>query len=134
MQAARETKKEASITIATRFIMGIQVPTLEEAGKIERKVIERGYDIHMTSALLDSAAGEFERALKALIELAELEASAYAIAGELERTKRRVNALEYLIIPQIKKNLKFILMRLDELERENFTRLKRIKAILEKQG
>ncbi|MEW6592704.1 MAG: V-type ATP synthase subunit D [Candidatus Hadarchaeota archaeon] len=130
-EAAREARKGARMEISTRFIMGIQVPRLE-AGKIERSVIERGYDIQMTSSRLDAAAREFESALKSLVALAELEASAYAIAGELEKTKRRVNALEYIIIPGLRSSLKFILMRLDEMERENFTRLKRIKAMLEK--
>jgi V/A-type H+-transporting ATPase subunit D len=133
LEAAGESKRGAQIEISTRFIMGIQVPTVE-AGKIERAALERGYDILMTSPSLDDAAREFEGALKLLVELAELEASAYAIAGELEKTKRRVNALEYIIIPGLKAALKFILMRLDEMERENFTRLKRIKAMLEARG
>jgi len=133
LEAAKESRREAQIEISTRFIMGIQVPTIE-AGKIERGAMERGYDILMTSTSLDDAAEEFEKALKLLVELAELEASAYALAGELEKTKRRVNALEYIIIPGLKAALKFILMRLDEMERENFTRLKRIKAMLEARG
>ena len=72
-----------------------------------------------------------DRALGLLVKLAELEESARAIARELERTKRRVNALEYILIPRLKATLKFIEMRLDEMERENFSRLKRIKAMLE---
>lgn len=130
MQAARETKKEVQLEISTRNIMGIQVPSVE-VGDIERNALARGYSLHTTSSSLDNAAREFERALKLLIGLAELEAVAFAIAKELERTKRRVNALEYILIPRLKEALKFIMMRLDEMERENFTRLKRIKAILE---
>ncbi|GAH98156.1 unnamed protein product, partial [marine sediment metagenome] len=79
----------------------------------------------------DEASREFERALKLLIGLAELEGSAFAIARELEKTKRRVNALEYILIPRLKEAIKFIVMKLDEMERENFIRLKRIKAMLE---
>lgn len=130
MQAAREAKKEVQLEISTRNIMGIQVPSVE-VGDIERNALSRGYSLHTTSSLLDNAAREFERALKLIVGLAELEAVAFAIARELERTKRRVNALEYILIPRLKETLKFIMMRLDEMERENFTRLKRIKAILE---
>ncbi len=130
MQAAREAKKEVQIEVSARNIMGIQVPTIE-AGEVERNALSRGYSLYTTSSSLDVASKEFEKALKLLVNLAELEATAFAIASELERTKRRVNALEYILIPRLNGALKFILMRLDEMERENFTRLKRIKAILE---
>jgi V/A-type H+-transporting ATPase subunit D len=131
LEAMRESRREAQLDISTRFIMGVLVPVVEP--KIERGVLERGYGLHTTVSELDEAAKEFELALKSLSEVAELEAAAYALARELEKTKRRVNALEYIIIPQLRTNLKFIVMRLDEMERENFSRLKRIKAILERQ-
>jgi len=130
MQAARETRKEIQIDVSARNIMGIQVPSID-IGEVERNALSRGYGLYTTSSSLDVAAKEFEKALKLLVDLAELEATALAIAKELERTKRRVNALEYILIPRLNEALKFILMRLDEMERENFTRLKRIKAILE---
>lgn len=130
VQAARETRRELQLEISTRYIMGIAVPVVE-AGEVERNALTRGYSLHMTPSVLDEASKEFERALKLLIELAELEASAFALARELEKTKRRVNALKYILIPRLRKTLKFIVMRLDEMERENFIRLKRIKAILE---
>ena len=130
-QASKETKRELQVEISTRHIMGIAVPAVE-VGEVERSALVRGYGLHMTSSVLDEASREFERALKLLIELAELEASAFAIVRELEKTKRRVNALEYILIPRLREALKFIMMRLDEMERENFTRLKRIKAMMEK--
>mgnify|MGYP001034668008 CR=1 FL=1 len=129
-QASKEAKRELQVEISTRHIMGIAVPAVE-VEEVERNALMRGYGLHMTSSLLDKASREFERALKFLIGLAELEGSAFAIARELEKTKRRVNALEYILIPRLKEALKFIMMRLDEMERENFTRLKRIKAMLE---
>jgi len=133
MQAAREARKELQVEISTRNIMGVQVPMVD-LGEVERDVVSRGYSLHATSSSLDRAAKEFERALKLLVELAELEAVAFALARELERTKRRVNALEYVLIPRLMEAMKFIMMRLDEMERENFTRLKRIKAIIEERS
>jgi len=129
-QASREAKRELQVEISTRHIMGVAVPAVE-VGKVERNALIRGYGLHMTSSVLDEASKEFERALKLLIELAELEESAFAVAREFEKTKRRVNALDYILIPRLKETIKFIMMRLDEMERENFSRLKRIKAILE---
>jgi len=129
-QASREAKRELQVEISTRHIMGIVVPAVE-VEEIERNALMRGYGLHMTSSVLDEASREFERALNLLIELAELEGSAFAIARELEKTKRRVNALEYILIPRLKEAIKFIVMKLDEMERENFSRLKRIKAMLE---
>lgn len=131
VQAAGETKKELNIDVSVRNIMGIEVPTIQ-VGETERNPLARGYSLHTTSSHLDTAAKEMERAAKLLIELAELEITAFALAQELEKTKRRVNALEYILIPRLRESMNFIMMRLDEMERENFTRLKRIKAILEK--
>ncbi len=130
-QASREARRSLGVEVSTRYIMGISVPVVE-AKEVERNALARGYDLHMTSSLLDDASHEFELALKLLIGVAGIEGSARAIARELEKTKRRVNALEYILIPRLRGTLKFILMRLDEMERENFARLKRIKAMLEK--
>ncbi|MEM2600700.1 MAG: V-type ATP synthase subunit D, partial [Candidatus Hadarchaeales archaeon] len=97
-----------------------------------RNAFGRGYSLHPSPSLLDRASEDFERALKLLVEVAELEEAARALAWELERTRRRVNALEYILIPRLEAALKFIAMRLDEMEREHFFRLKRIKAMLER--
>lgn len=129
-QASKEAKRELQVDVSTRHVMGIVVPTLR-VEKVERTALARGYSIHTTSSVLDEASREFEKALELLVELAELEESARAIAKELEKTKRRVNALDYIIIPRLRATVKFIAMRLDEMERENFSRLKRIKAIFE---
>ncbi|HID60631.1 MAG TPA: V-type ATP synthase subunit D [Hadesarchaea archaeon] len=130
VESARETKRELQLEISSRHVMGITVPVIEDP-KVERNALARGYSLYTTSSLLDETSKEFEQALKLLVKHAELEASAFAIGKELEKTKRRVNALEYILIPKLQETIKFISMRLDEMERENFTRLKRIKAILE---
>jgi len=130
VQAARESVKILELNVSTRNLMGIVLPVLEKPSAV-RNAVGRGYSLHDTSTVLDSAAREFEAAVEMLVPLAEAEAEALAIAEELETTKRRVNALEYVLIPRLREAIKFIMMRLDELERENFSRLKRIKKIME---
>jgi len=105
---------------------------LELKSELVRNVTERGYGFTDSSAAVDKCARSFEEALKKIIKLAELEEAVRNLAGEVEKTKRRVNALEYVMIPRLKTTRKYIQMRLEEMERENFTRLKKIKAMLER--
>lgn len=128
-KAAAATGIELEIDIATRSIMGVAVPVIE-AQKLERKVTERGYSLVQTSAELDLAAKKFEKALAAMLKLAEVEETLRLLARETERTKRRVNSLEHVVIPRLETIKKFIERHLEELERENFFRLKRIKAMI----
>jgi len=120
------------IDSSTRSIMGVQIPILELPDKLVRNVTERGYSLIDSSSALDRAARSFEEALQLIIKLGEMEEAVRNLAGEVEKTKRRVNALEYIMIPSLKATRKYIRMRLEEMDRENFTRLKKIKAMLER--
>ena len=120
------------IDSSTRSIMGVQIPILELSDKLVRNVTERGYSLIDSSSALDRAARCFEEALQLIIKLGEMEEAVRNLAGEVEKTKRRVNALEYIMIPSLKATRKYIRMRLEEMDRENFTRLKKIKAMLER--
>ena len=120
------------IDSSTRSIMGVQIPILELSDKLVRNVTERGYSLIDSSSALDRAARSFEEALQLIIKLGEMEEAVRNLAGEVEKTKRRVNALEYIMIPSLKATRKYIRMRLEEMDRENFTRLKKIKAMLER--
>lgn len=116
--------------IESRNIMGVRVPVLN-LGDTKRTLVERGYGIADTSSQLDDAAGKFEEALKTVAQLAEIEKSVRLLAEEIESTKRRVNALESTLIPRLSNTVRYIRLRLDEMERQNFFKLKRIKAIME---
>lgn len=129
-EAALACGRDLNIDVSTRNIMGVVVPVLS-FGEIRRKVTERGYSLIDTSVALDEAAKAFEEALESVIRLAEIEESVKLLALEVEKTKRRVNALEYVLIPRLERTARYIDMRLEEMERDNFIRLKKIKASLE---
>ena len=131
-QLSLMTAREIPMDFSMRSIMGVNVPIIELPEVLSREVTERGYGLMDSSSAVDSCAKRFEEALAKIIKLAELEEAVRNLAGEVEKTKRRVNALEYVMIPRLKTTRKYIQMRLEEMERENFTRLKKIKAILER--
>jgi V/A-type H+-transporting ATPase subunit D len=131
-QLSLMTPQEISLEFSSRSIMGVTVPILELKSELARNVTDRGYGFVDSSAAVDKCARGFEEALEKIIKLAELEEAVRNLAGEVEKTKRRVNALEYVMIPRLKMRRKYIQMRLEEMERENFTRLKKIKAMLER--
>lgn len=117
-----------------RNIMGVRVPVIMESSPLRGEVDsgrERGYGYVSTSAKLDEASDGFERVLRHIMWLAEEESSIRKLAQEIEKTKRRVNALENILIPRLQSTQNYIEMHLEELEREDFFRRKRIKALLE---
>ncbi|MCW7078886.1 MAG: V-type ATP synthase subunit D [Canidatus Methanoxibalbensis ujae] len=123
--------QEMRIEFAARSVMGVSIPIIEFRHLV-RKTTERGYSITDSSSALDEAARCFEEAVEKILRLAEIEEAVRHLASEVEKTKRRVNALKYVVIPRLKETRRYIQMRLEEMERENFTRLKKIKAVIEK--
>jgi len=132
-QLSLMTQRDIPLNIATRSIMGVNVAILEPEVELTRSVTDRGYGFMNSSVAVDDCARSFEEALERIISLAELEEAVRRLAKEVEKTKRRVNALEYLLIPRLKSTKKYIKMRLGEMERENFVRLKKIKVMLEEE-
>jgi len=129
-QISRITLRDIDVDFMTKNIMGVSVPIMKVDNLI-RRVHERGYGFLSTNAKLDDAAKNFEESILSVVKLAEVEESVRKIAEEVEKTKRRVNALEYIVIPRLKATIKHIEMRMEEIERESFLRLKKIKASLE---
>jgi V/A-type H+-transporting ATPase subunit D len=112
-------------------IMGVQVPKVQtEAITIPREPI---YGYLNTSARLDEATDRFQEVLQKVLKLAEIEGSIEQLAKEIEKTKRRVNALEHIFIPRLKATQKYIEMQLQEREREDFFRRKHIKKLMEQE-
>jgi V/A-type H+-transporting ATPase subunit D len=128
-QISTYTGQDVQLSLGSRNIMGVVVPTLE-VGSVSRESTERGYSFVGSSSRLDQASGDFEEALNAIMNLAAAEERARKVASELEKTKRRVSALDNVIVPRLQGSIRLIEDKLEELERENFSRLKKIKAIL----
>jgi len=124
--AAMAVGRASNVEISVKNVMGVRVPEIE--GKyIAKTAFTRGYGVIGTSAKIDEAAGSFEECLGTVIELAKTENALLKLLREIEKTKRRVNALDYVVMPRLKRQSKYISMRLDEMERETFFTLKTIK-------
>lgn len=105
--------------------MGVTVPVLE-GGDI---TVGIGYGMAFTPAGLDAALEELSQLSADMIKLAELEKTTQLLAGEIERTRRRVNALEYILMPRYLESIKIISMKLDEDERGSRARLMKVKEM-----
>lgn len=88
------------------------------------------YGLALTPSMLDEALGRFKELLPKMVRLAEEENALKQLALEIEKTRRRVNALEYVLIPQLEETIRFITMKLDEFERANLTQLMKIKEMV----
>jgi V/A-type H+-transporting ATPase subunit D len=111
--------------------MGVRVPHIEQRG-VHRSSLERGYSIVGTSTSIDETASAFEREVEAIIQLADTELRLVRLGDEIQRTSRRLNALDHFLIPRLKAELNFIEMVLDERERSDHFRLKLVKRSLER--
>jgi V/A-type H+-transporting ATPase subunit D len=129
--ASFATRRSITVDIGGKNIMGVPVPVIEKK-RASRKLLERGYGIITTSARIDETAERYEAVLDLLIKLAETETAMRRLGTEIQMTRRRVNALEQILIPELKQNAKYIKNAIDEREREDLFRLKKVKSILEK--
>ncbi|ODS42835.1 MAG: hypothetical protein MSIBF_06070 [Candidatus Altiarchaeales archaeon IMC4] len=104
-------------------VMGVRVPK----AKIKEREYKGWYGLTFTSSKLDEATRDFDDAAKKVLRLIENEEKVRRIGTEIKKTKRRVNSLEYIMIPNLRTTQRYIKMRLEEMERENFFRLKTVK-------
>lgn len=125
--AAFSVSATPEVKISSKNVMGVVVPKVE-GKQVSKKILERGYGVVGTRATIDEAARAYELLAEDIIKAAEIETTIKKLLDEIERTKRRVNALEYKVIPELTEAASFIRLRLEEMERENTFRLKRIKG------
>ena len=124
--AAYALKADPQVKLCSKSIMGMMVPKVE-AESIHTKITEKGYGVITTSSYIEDAALAFEKLLDTIVRAAEVETTMKKLLDEIEKTKRRVNALEFKIIPELKESERFVKFSLEEMERENTTRLKHLK-------
>jgi V/A-type H+-transporting ATPase subunit D len=123
IEFAYASKFEADLKISTRSMMGVRVPVLS----VEQRSSELPYSLSDSSTKFDVMSEKFKEALKAIVRLAEIESTVKRLALEIERTKRRVSALETVVIPRLDATVRFVKLALEEREREDFVRLKMVR-------
>lgn len=114
----------------TQNIMSVEVPKINITKSIEKDLLS--YSFITVSSDLDKSILSMNSLLPQLIKLAEIEKTCNMLAKEIERNRRRVNALEYVLIPELAETIKYITMKLDERERANIITLMKVKEIIEK--
>lgn len=132
-EAVMFPKEEITLELSEKNIMGVNVPKMKFIRKLEE---EDGslfpYGFFNTSDELDRALTKIYHILPRLLELGEVEKTCNLLTDEIEKTRRRVNALEYMTIPQLEETIKYIKMKLDENERGSLTRLMKVKSMVAK--
>ena len=111
--------------------MGVPVPVIEKK-RVTRNVLERGYGIVGTSGRIDEAAEKFETELNIIMDLAEKETAMRRLGAEIQMSRRRVNALEQVLIPELNRQARYIKLSIEEREREDLFRLKKVKKLLQR--
>ncbi len=130
--AAAALKEHPEITLESKNIMGVVVPQIESS-KVRKSLDQRGYGLLGTSARIDEAADAYEELLDTIILAAEVETAMRKLLEEIETTKRRVNALEFKLLPDLYASKDYIEQKLEEQEREEIFRMKKIKAKKERE-
>ncbi|KPU44202.1 V-type sodium ATPase subunit D [Oxobacter pfennigii] len=124
--------ERVSLDVSQRNIMSVNVPVMKFVRDAKQGASIYPYGFAQSSGELDRAIKKLYDILPHLLELAEVEKTCQLMADEIEKTRRRVNALEYVMIPQLEETIKYITMKLEENERGNLTRLMKIKSMMEK--
>jgi V/A-type H+-transporting ATPase subunit D len=129
-EAIMYPKAAVKVDVETKNVMSVHVPKITNLDDKDEEEDATPYGFANTSGELDSSIDTLAKVLPSLIHLAELEKSVFLLADEIDKTRRRVNALEHVLIPQLNQTIKYISMKLDENERGALVRLMKIKDIV----
>ena len=129
-QALLYPKQSVELTRTTHNIMSVNVPVYDFQTKTKSDSDIYPYGFAATSGELDDAVEALGLVFRKMLKLAQIEKSAQLMAEEIEKTRRRVNALEYVMIPELEQNIRYISMKLDENDRSTTTRLMKVKDML----
>ncbi|MDR1193865.1 MAG: V-type ATP synthase subunit D [Peptococcaceae bacterium] len=133
-EALMYPKQSVTLALSTKNIMSVNVPVYKFQMKSDDPAEIFPYGFATTSGELDDAVRALSQTLNDLLELAQSEKTAQMLAQEIEKTRRRVNALEYVMIPQLEETIKYIRMKLEENERGNTSRLMKVKDMMLEQA
>lgn len=126
-------KQSLSVKVGRKNVMSVNIPVFEAEARTADKNDMYSYGLAFTSGDLDSAVNELSGILPRMLRLAEVEQGCRLMAAEIEKTRRRVNALEYVMIPELRSSIKYISMKLDENERSTQVRLMKVKDMMIKE-
>ena len=127
-------KQEVSLDVSSRNVMSVDVPVFGYRTRTADENDIYSYGFAFTPQDLDGAVQSLAQILPDMLRLAEVEKSCQLMAEEIEKTRRRVNALEYVKIPQMMESIRYITMKLDENERANTIRLMKVKDMILKEA
>ena len=129
-EALMYPKQGVSIEVSKKNVMSVDVPVFDFTTSTDDTSNIYPYGFANTSGELDSAIADLSSIFPIMLRLAALEKEVQLLAAEIEKTRRRVNALEYVMIPRFQETIKYIQMKLDENERGNQTRLMKVKDMM----
>ena len=127
-------KQELTISAGTQNVMSVEIPDFDFKTRTPDQNDMYSYGFAFTTGDLDDAILSLSEVFPKMLKLAEVEKSCQLMAAEIEKTRRRVNALEHVIIPETRKNIKYITMKLDENERSTQIRLMKVKDMMLKEA
>lgn len=126
-------KQKLTLDVKSKNVMSVNIPVFDIQMRSDNENDAFSYGFGFTSGDLDVAVEELSFVFKKMVRLAEIEKSCQMMSAEIEKTRRRVNALEHVLIPQYMETIKYITMKLDENERSTTTRLMKVKDMMMRQ-